>query len=205
MFFIVYKITHKQSGKFYVGMHRTKNLDDGYMGSGKLIKRAIDKYGVDQFDKEILHIFDNEDEMIRKEKDLVTRNFCLREDTYNIKNGGKGGWNHIKVNGMFGKKQSKKQRDIARKTIKTNSERWIKSEKCKKHLQSVRYDWKGKKHTDETKRKMSESSKGKGLGKSNSQYGTMWITNGTDNRKIKKIDLIPEGWYKGRVTNIMVP
>jgi len=35
---------------------------------------------------------------------------------------------------------------------------------------------------------------------SNSQYGTMWITNGIDNRKIKKEqDVIPEGWYKGRI------
>ena len=28
--------------------------------------------------------------------------------------------------------------------------------------------------------------------------GTMWITNGLKNKKIKSIDIIPEGWYKGR-------
>ena len=33
----------------------------------------------------------------------------------------------------------------------------------------------------------------------NSQYGTMWITNGTENKKIKKDEPIPEGWNKGRV------
>ena len=38
-------------------------------------------------------------------------------------------------------------------------------------------------------------------GEKNSQFGTMWITNGRDNKKVKKdIDFIPEGWYKGRVT-----
>ena len=37
-------------------------------------------------------------------------------------------------------------------------------------------------------------------GPKNSQFGTMWITNGTENKKTKKIDNIPEGWYKGRVT-----
>lgn len=36
-------------------------------------------------------------------------------------------------------------------------------------------------------------------GSKNSQYGTMWITNGLENKKIKRVDNIPEGWYKGRV------
>jgi hypothetical protein len=31
-----------------------------------------------------------------------------------------------------------------------------------------------------------------------SQYGTMWITDGLNNRKIKKDDSIQEGWRKGR-------
>lgn len=36
-------------------------------------------------------------------------------------------------------------------------------------------------------------------GQKNSQFGTMWITDGQVNKKIKKIDTIPEGWYKGRI------
>jgi hypothetical protein len=40
------------------------------------------------------------------------------------------------------------------------------------------------------------------VGDKTSQFGTMWITNGTENRKIKKdLDSIPEGWYKGRIIN----
>ena len=60
--------------------------------------------------------------------------------------------------------------------------------------------WKGKKHTEETKALQSKVSIERGLqkGQNNSQFGTMWITNGIDNKKIKKIDDIPEGWYKGR-------
>ena len=49
---------------------------------------------------------------------------------------------------------------------------------------------------------MSESSKGTGVGKTNSQYGTCWITKDGSNKKIKKEDLdsfINEGWVKGRV------
>jgi hypothetical protein len=46
---------------------------------------------------------------------------------------------------------------------------------------------------------MSETKKGKKTGSDNSQYGTMWITNGQENRKVKKNDVMPEGWEKGRI------
>jgi hypothetical protein len=63
------------------------------------------------------------------------------------------------------------------------------------------YDWTGKKHTEETKNKMSESSKGNGMGSANSQYGTCWITKNGINKKIKKEELetyVSQGWEKGR-------
>lgn len=60
--------------------------------------------------------------------------------------------------------------------------------------------WKGKKHTEEAKRKIGEKNSLHQQGSGNSQYGSFWITNGIDNKKLRKNDLIPEGWYKGRVT-----
>ena len=63
----------------------------------------------------------------------------------------------------------------------------------------IKYDtFTGKKHKSETIEKMKESQKGKHEGKRNSQFGTIWITNGTENRKIKKDDMIPENWKRGR-------
>jgi hypothetical protein len=66
---------------------------------------------------------------------------------------------------------------------------------------NCKYDnFKDKKHTDESKAKLSNSRKinNIGIGNSNSQFGSCWITNGIENKKIKKGDLIPEGWKLGR-------
>ena len=56
----------------------------------------------------------------------------------------------------------------------------------------------GMKHTDETKKKIAQSISAVQSGYGNSQHGTMWITNGLENKKIKKEDIIPVGWHKGR-------
>lgn len=72
----------------------------------------------------------------------------------------------------------------------------------KRHYEQHGSHWSGRHHRPETieKQKKIFSETRHQSGSKNSQYGTMWITNGTINKKIKKdIDIIPEGWYKGRV------
>lgn len=91
MHYIVYQITNKVNGKIYIGIHRTNDVNDIYMGSGVQIQRAIKKYGIDQFEKSILAHCENEREMFQIERELVTEEFCLRSDTYNVKPGGLGG------------------------------------------------------------------------------------------------------------------
>ena len=90
-YYIIYKITNIINSKEYIGAHSTDNINDGYMGSGTLIRAALLKYGRKNFNKEILHVFDNEKQMYDKEAELVTEEYCLKENTYNIKPGGKGG------------------------------------------------------------------------------------------------------------------
>ena len=62
--------------------------------------------------------------------------------------------------------------------------------------------WQGnKKHSDETKNKISKTKSQQGKGSANSQYGTCWVTKDGLNKKIKKENLIiyqQEGWVKGR-------
>ncbi len=54
MHYTIYKITNQINGKYYIGRNATKNVNDSYMGSGIGIKNAINKYGVENFTKEII-------------------------------------------------------------------------------------------------------------------------------------------------------
>lgn len=72
----------------------------------------------------------------------------------------------------------------------------------KKQIKEFGNPFQGKTHREETKRMIGSANSAKQRGENNSQYGTVWITNGSDNKKIKKNDDIPNGWYKGRVINI---
>lgn len=79
----------------YIGKHMTNDKDDGYMGSGIRIRRAIEKYGIENFEKTILFECESADEMNAKEAEIVNEDFIARDDVYNIKLGGDGGWDEI--------------------------------------------------------------------------------------------------------------
>ena len=61
------------------------------MGSGKILKRAIDKYGIECFRKEYLMSCESKEEMDYMERVFVDETWISRADTYNIKIGGEGG------------------------------------------------------------------------------------------------------------------
>lgn len=92
--FTVYQITNSINGKRYIGVHKTKNIDDPYMGSGKLIKAAIKKYGIENFNKETILIFDNNEDMLQAEVQLI---LDLKPE-YNLHEGGYGGWDYVNAN-----------------------------------------------------------------------------------------------------------
>ena len=67
----LYEIKNKLNGKIYIGIHSTENVDDGYMGSGSLIMKAIEKYGKYNFTKTILEYCDNRELLVELEKKIV--------------------------------------------------------------------------------------------------------------------------------------
>ena len=94
MYYTIYKTTNQINGKIYIGYHSTKDLNDDYLGSGKILNNAIQKNGPENFTKEILYVFPTKEEALEKEKELVNEDFVQRDDTYNMKIGGEGGWDH---------------------------------------------------------------------------------------------------------------
>lgn len=91
IFYTVYRTTNLINNKAYIGIHITENPYDDYLGSGKLLHKAIKKYGKVNFKKEILFMFDNIEDMRLCEKSLVNVDYILRNDTYNIGIGGNYG------------------------------------------------------------------------------------------------------------------
>lgn len=142
MYYTIYKTTNKINNKIYIGSHKTKNLNDNYLGSGKHLIRAIELYGTHNFTKEVMYVYDNPSDMFAKEKEIVNEEFIKREDTYNLKLGGFGGFDHIDNTGRPMPDHVKQHISDYRKT-------------CTKENNSFY----GKKHTDESKKLIGESSK----------------------------------------------
>jgi hypothetical protein len=137
-------------GKFYIGKHQTKNLDDGYFGSGKFLKRAVQKHGKENFKKEILEICKTEEEMNAAEKRLVV----ICDQSYNLCEGGNGGFGYINKNNLAD------HRKAALKSVNVwkNSPKWRTAiKKQVRNTSGLGPNFTGKKHSDGTKKKMSTS------------------------------------------------
>lgn len=201
----LYKTTNLINGKYYYGMHSTYKLNDGYLGSGKILRYSIRKYGKENFSIEIIDFFSSREDLVNAEMNLITEEMVINNDLcMNLKKGGLGG--------IINDKHHKNMR-TGSSTYQKN--KWLDDEYREKmitlysmrmkehHLnKKIKYaPFTDKKHSDETKHLMSESRKGTGLGEKNSQFGTLWITKDGLNKKIKKEELenyLNDGWIKGR-------
>jgi hypothetical protein len=183
-------------------MHSTNNLNDGYLGSGKRLTRSIRKYGKENFKLDILEFLPDRKTLELKEKELVNEEQLKDPLCMNICVGGQGGFISIEGCTKGGVIAAKIHVD----RIKNDSEYREKhilrfSEKVKKLWRDgvlKQHDFRGGKRKEETKRKISETNKIKQKGILNSQFGTRWITDGSENKKIKNTETIPNGWVLGR-------
>lgn len=222
MYYYLYKITNLVTNRYYIGVHKTKDLNDGYMGSGKIIRQAIEKYGIHNFKKEILEFFDSLNEMYTREKEIIDETILNDKKSYNLKLGGTGGWDYINKKGLNHSESSiKKLKESLKKWHLENDTSGEKNgfygknhkESTKTHLSQKRKQYYenggehpkgmlGKKHNEETKKHVSEILKEKGsmVGKKGLDHpagGTKWYNNGL--KHLRSNEHPGEGWKEGRI------
>lgn len=197
MYYIIYKTTNLLNNMFYIGSHQTKNLNDGYLGSGKHLRRAIKKYGKENFNFEILYVLPTKEEMFKVEREIVNESFVKDPLTYNLKIGGSGGNPGI-VGAFKGKTHTaeakEKIRQAALSQIITNETRkrisennWARKNPEAQRLHASRIS--KYKRTSEHNKKVAEANIGKIL-----------VNNGSIAKRILKEELEIYkniGWSKG--------
>jgi group I intron endonuclease len=252
----VYKTINLINQKYYIGKHSSIDPNDEYLGSGKALQRAIKKYGIANFKKEVLHLYEHEIDAYNKERELLEELNGVNDPLcYNLCYGGVGFWkgatHSVETRGKIsrgnkGKVVSEEHKhklrvfhtgkiltdETKRKLSEINTGKKLSSETKAKliansgmrgntHTAEARAKIskahtgrpsirKGVECSEETKQKMSAAQKGRIVteeakeklreynGDKNSQFGSIWITDGNKNMKIKKDAIIPSGWSKGR-------
>lgn len=92
--YIVYRTENTVNGKFYYGVYDTNRPCKNYLGSGILLKKAIEKYGRDSFTRRTIASFDTPESAFALESLIVDEDLVNRDDCYNLSIGGKGGCKH---------------------------------------------------------------------------------------------------------------
>jgi len=202
----LYQITNLINNKIYIGVHKTNNIDDNYMGSGSAIKLAINKYGIENFKKDILEFFDTYEAALLEEEEIVDKDFIIRDDVYNLRIGGVGGFEHINNVPVKERKNVKElKRKIASGELKVGgSDNWT-DEGRRRIIEVARKNAPLANALANTpksriKRKNTYKEINHQAGLNNSQYGRYWISNieTKEIRRINKDNLIPVGWVRGK-------
>jgi len=214
----IYKTTNIINNKYYIGMHSTNNLEDGYVGSGKRLWYSINKYGKDNFKVEIIEFLDNMKLLKEKEREYVNENLLKDKKCMNIKLGGEGGFTsneakkgRIATDKILYEKYGENFHTIVTKKYHdslTKEDKEIFCNKVKDGQLKVGFNYntfEGKKHSDESieKMKLTHKLNNHQQGEKNSNYGKCWIYNNElkQNKKIKKEELenyLIQGWSSGR-------
>lgn len=209
----IYKTTCVITNKFYIGMHSTDNLEDGYQGSGKILWYSIRKHGKENHKTEIIEFVSSREELRLREKQLVNEELINVDSCMNLKLGGEGGWDYVNLTPkprewhQAGARAVNKIRTKRHLELLKNDEdyrdRYCRAVSEGALRNSSRPDYVnpnlGNKYSDEVRQNMSNLNKGE----KNSQFGTCWIYSVIENKSVKilkdELESYTElGWLKGR-------
>ena len=89
MYHLLYETTNTVNDKKYIGIHSTADMNDSYLGSGRAMKQAIEKYGAEKFERKILKACDSRKDLLEAEAEMVTKEVVNSREYYNLSLGGK--------------------------------------------------------------------------------------------------------------------
>jgi len=160
----IYKVTNLINNKIYIGKN-TRN-DPHYYGSGILIKKAINKYGKNNFKKEILEDCNTINELNIREIYWIKKLNANSDDNYNIASGGEGGFY-----GCESPRKGKHISDEHKNKISDGVKRILNRPDVKEKLSIIRKGRKRPPFSKEWLDNMKKSARGRGKGNENNMYG----------------------------------
>jgi group I intron endonuclease len=144
---IVYKTTNLLDEKVYVGQDYHEN--PSYLGSGKLLTRAVKKYGKENFVKEVIDFAESMRELNEKERYWVKFYNCKDPVGYNLTDGGEG------IAGYLHTEETKSK--ISKKLEGKNHPLFGKHYKCSEETkEKMRQAKLGRKNQDQSRRMKGE-------------------------------------------------
>ena len=157
--YYIYEIKNKINEKTYIGQRKCpkckKPESDKYMGSGYLLHKAYEKYGIENFSKSILAVTGMKINIDILEKFFIALYRSEGKGEYNITDGGSGG----SFKGI--NKERKVSEETKNKLRKANFGKHLSEETRKKISEGVLKSNRVYKVSEETRRKLSESHLGK--------------------------------------------
>lgn len=149
-FHLLYKTTCLETGRYYIGIHSTDEVEDGYLGSGVRLTRSVKKYGRQAHKQEVLEILPDRNALKLREEQVVTDELIASDELcMNLIKGGNSNDREFGVTEETRRRLSEKSKAFVR-----TKEHYEKAVATRKANGSYR-------HTDETKRKIGEQFKGK--------------------------------------------
>lgn len=171
MFGFIYKTTNKANGKAYIGMCSSKSRFKDYLGSGILLRQAIEKYGRENFNREVLEECDNDEQLrIAEEKWINHFDAVNSSNFYNLCEGGRGGDTGFNIN--------------MSSVVKNTWDSYTEEQKKERLKNFGKYDKSGKNNPMHGRSAVTEKN-------------LKWYTNGVDNLYVTE-GTQPAGYHRGR-------